>query len=132
MVFKKLVKTFLWLTAKAVYFILIVVYSRYLNVCSWLCFIISLLSLCLTGTQALLSVLDKFRVLNRRNMFVIKETKSAAIFYIRFCRMFSVTNCVTLITAQLLRVCSRCHKTLTICPQCTLCCADILLKRLDI
>ena len=38
----------------------------------------------LLGIQALLSVLDKFRVENRRNMFVIKETKSAAIFYIRF------------------------------------------------
>jgi len=38
----------------------------------------------LSGMQALLSVLDKFRVENRRNMFVIKESKSGAIFYIRF------------------------------------------------
>jgi len=41
----------------------------------------------LSGIQALLSVLDKFRVENRRNMFVIKETKSGAIFYIRFDRI---------------------------------------------
>lgn len=34
--------------------------------------------------QALLAVMDKFRVNNRHNMFVIRETKSGAVFYIRF------------------------------------------------
>jgi len=45
------------------------------------------------GIQALLSVLDKFRVENRRNMFVIKESKSGAIFYIRFYNDVSITLC---------------------------------------
>ena len=51
-----------------------------------------LICICLSGIQALLSVLDKFRVENRRNMFVIKETKSAAIFYIRFHRISITTS----------------------------------------
>jgi len=51
-----------------------------------------LICICLSGIQALLSVLDKFRVENRRNMFVIKETKSAAIFYIRFHRISTTTS----------------------------------------
>jgi len=46
--------------------------------------------LCISGMQALLSVLDKFRVENRRNMFVIKETRSGAIFYIRFRKISSL------------------------------------------
>jgi len=40
-------------------------------------------SMLLLGAQVLHSVLDKFSVRNRRNMFVYKESESDSVFYLR-------------------------------------------------
>jgi len=84
--FKNHLKTLLYLTANSMYLLLTLFKLLVSQV------VMFLICICLSGIQALLSVLDKFRVENRRNMFVIKETKSAAIFYIRFHRISITTS----------------------------------------